>query len=71
MAGNQVLTISDLAELEDVHYMTAYKWVRHGVFGNPNELPRTRGRFYLLPRDVYEAWVANGRPKHGKNSHGR
>lgn len=71
MPANQSLTISDLAELEDVHYMTAYKWVQNGIFGDPDKLPRSSGKHYLIPREVYQGWVAKGRPKNGKNHHRR
>ena len=71
MTANQVLTISDLAQLERVHYMTAYKWVRSGLFGDAGRLPRSNGKFYLIPWDVYEQWIAQGRPKHGKNNRSR
>lgn len=66
---NQVLTISDLASMEGVHYMTAYKWVRDGVFGDPAGLPRSNGKFYLIPRALYQAWIDDNRPRHGKDNH--
>ena len=71
MPTHQVLTISDLARLENVHYMTVYKWVRNGAFGDPDELPRSSGKFYLIPQQVYKQWLHQGRPKYGKNNNDR
>lgn len=71
MIQSQVFTISDLARLENVHYMTVYKWVRNGAFGEPNKLPRSSGKFYLIPQHIYTQWVKDGRPKYDKNNNNR
>ena len=67
--ANQVLPISALASMAGVPYMTAHKRVRDGVFGDPAGLPRSNGKFYLIPRALYQAWIDDNRPRHGKDNH--
>jgi excisionase family DNA binding protein len=54
--NNELLTITDIAKLENVHYMTAYEWVRDGKLGRPEDLSRTTSGIYLIPRQAYESW---------------
>jgi len=54
--NNELLTITDIAKLESVHYMTAYEWVRDGKFGEPEGLTRTTSGIYLIPRQAYQSW---------------
>jgi predicted site-specific integrase-resolvase len=54
--NNELLTITDIARLENVHYMTAYEWVREGKFDKPEDLSRTTSGIYLIPRRAYESW---------------
>jgi len=71
MTQNQVLTLSDLAQLEGVHYLTAYRWLREGAFGDVEKLPRTSGNLYLIPRARYEQWKAQRKQKHEKDNNRR
>jgi transposase len=52
--NNELLTITDIAKLENVHYMTAYEWVRDGKFGELEDLSRTTSGIYLISRQAYE-----------------